>query len=445
MSHKFTEALIEALTERWASLRTRTAADLYQIRLDLPFEGPLARLLSTPSTRKVYWQSRDAATEYVGLGMAIEVTASDPQEVPAMWRDLEARIHQGDTPVRLYGGAAFDAARPPDALWHPMGLMRFWVPQVAVQRDGDRLHWVISTAALEDASHDEIVQLIKAALQPRPEPGEAWPRSLNSSMQPTRSQWSDRVTTVIPDLIQARGKVVLSARESHTCDRSVESSHWFQSLRSQSPGGFQYFFQVGDLAFMGVSPECLYERHGMSLTTEALAGTAKLKGGLLDTHKENREHDFVIRDMAEALAKVCTDVRCDSTKERLAWQDLVHLKTALQGTLKTDVTDTQIVRALHPSAAVLGYPRDKAWQWLSTYEDHARGWYAGPVGWLDRNHAQFAVAIRCVLVVSHSIHFYAGAGLVQESQPLEEWQEVKNKMQHFKKILRLNQTGPIKS
>jgi menaquinone-specific isochorismate synthase len=322
--------------------------------------------------------------------------------------------------------------------------MRFWVPQVAVQREGDRIQWVISAATLDEASLAQIVQLTKHALHAEAEPKHPWPKPLTCSTQPTRSQWIDRLTTVIPCLTQAQGKVVLCTRESHQFDRPLDASQWFERLRSQSPGGFQYYFQVCDLAFMGVSPECLYDRHGTSLSTEALAGTAKLEGGL-DTPKENCEHDFVVRDMTEALARVCVDVRCDAVKERLAWHDLVHLKTSLTGTLKPGVTDSRIVQALHPSAAVLGYPRDKAWQWLSAFEDHSRGWYAGPVGWFDRDRAQFAVAIRCALVVADSLHLYAGAGLVHESQPDQEWQEVQNKMQHFKKTLKLGRSRPIKS
>ena len=148
-------------------------------------------------------------------------------------------------------------------------------------------------------------------------------------------------------------------------------------------------------------------------------------------------------NQCEQVAKGgCTTMGvCGKQPEVSDLQDLlIH---ALQGLSlyavegrKAGVTDAQIIQALHPSAAVLGYPRDKAWQWLRAYEDHVRGWYAGPVGWFERDRAQFAVAIRCAMVASTQLHFYAGAGLVPASRPLEEWEEVENKMRFFQEILK---------
>jgi menaquinone-specific isochorismate synthase len=435
VSHKSTEALIDTLIRHWVGLRAQVAKDLYQIRLEASLDRPLPPLLSVRSDRKLYWQSRDGLTESVGLGAAVEVTTSQPKDIPDLWRRLETEDSHRDTPVRFFGGMAFDTRQTPEAVWRPLGLMRFWVPRVMLQRDRDHAQWVISTPTLDDAALAHMVQLVTSALQATARPVQALPVSRHCEVQPTESQWLRRVAAVTQNLAEAQGKLVLSVRRSHRLKGPLDASQLFERMQSLSRGGFQYYFQVDDHAFMGVSPESLYERHATRLATEALAGTAKGDINLLDIPKENCEHDFVVRDMKEALARVCTQVSCQPHKELLTWQDLVHLKTALSGTLKPGVTEAQIIQALHPSAAVLGYPRDKAWQWLRDNEDHTRGWYAGPVGWFERDHAQFAVAIRCAMVTSSHIHYYAGAGLVRESQPREEWQEVQNKMQFFKEIL----------
>ncbi|NQV33638.1 MAG: isochorismate synthase [Phycisphaeraceae bacterium] len=435
MSHKSTEALIDTLTTHWLSLRTQAPKDLHHIRIDGTFNGPLSNMLSAPSDRRVYWQSRDGQTESVGVGAVMEVTTSRPEDIPGLWDRMETAGQQGDTPTRFFGGTAFDTQQAPDAVWQPMGLMRFWVPHVMLLREKDHTHLVVSTTTLDDSALAQAVQCVKSTLQAQANPSQALPVSHRCDVEPTLSQWQKRVTAVTQDLAEAQGKLVLSVRRSHRLSGRLEALQLFQRMQSQGGGGFQYYFQVDDNAFMGVSPECLYERQVTHLATEALAGTAKLDSGLLDNPKENCEHDFVIRDMQEALASVCSEFVCQPNKELLKWQDLVHLKTALTGTLKAGVTDAQIIQALHPSAAVLGYPRDKAWQWLHAYEDHARGWYAGPVGWLERDRAQFAVALRCAIVASNQIHFYAGAGLVPASRPLEEWQEVQNKMRFFQEIL----------
>ncbi len=435
MSHESTEALIETLTTRWQALRAQAVKDLYQIRLEGTLSHPLAHVLFVASSRKVYWHSRDGRTESVGLGSAMEVTTSQQEDIPHLWHRLETLAQQCDTPVRFFGGTAFDTHQAPEALWQPLGLMRFWLPQVMLQRDRDHTHWVISTSTLDDAALAHTVQLVTSALQAKAGPRQPLPVSPGCEVQPTRSQWLRRVAAVTQNLTEAKGKLVLSVRRSHSLSEPLNPSQLFQRMQSRSRGGFQYYFQVDDHAFMGASPESLYERHATSLATEALAGTSKRDTNLLDIPKENCEHDFVVRDMKEALARVCTHVSCQPNKELLTWQDLVHLKTTLAGPLKPGVTEAQIIQALHPSAAVLGYPRDKAWQWLRADEDHARGWYAGPVGWFERDQAQFAVAIRCAMVIPSHIHYYAGAGLVSASQPLEEWQEIQHKMKFFKEIL----------
>lgn len=435
MSHKSSEALIAALKTQWAWWRTQPPRALYQICIDAEFDRPLSSLLSVPSTRKLYWQGRGREIEITGLGVAVEFTASRAQDIPDLWRDMKALDKPGGTPIRFFGGMAFDPHQALDAVWSPMGLMRFWVPQVGLHRQGDDLHWVFSTPSLEDDALAGMVQCVTSALKPQTQGRFSVPKSQGCDIQPDEGQWMRRVETMTQTLAQAQGKLVLSARRSHRLTEPLNLCQLFGEMQSRSQGGFQYYFQVEDQAFMGVSPECLYERQATSLATEALAGTARQDGHGLDTPKENCEHDFVVRDMTEALAEVCTDVICQPGKERLKWQDLVHLKTALAGTLKSGVTDAQIIQVLHPSAAVLGYPRHQAWQWLRACEDHVRGWYAAPVGWFERDRAQFAVAIRCAMVTSRDVHLYAGAGLVGASRPAEEWQEVQDKMQFFREIL----------
>ncbi len=437
MSHKSIEALINTVATLWDAMRSESNRGLYQIRVDWTLDQSILELLSAQSERKVYWRSRDGHDECVGLGKAIEVTTSKPEDIPNQWDRLDRLAQQGDTSIRLFGGTAFDTQQAPDPLWRSMGLLRFWVPRLMLQRDRDRVQWVISTESLDEASLAQTVHLLTSALGPRLASHLTLPKfkSLRYGNQPTRSEWLKRVADVTSSLAQEDGKVVLCVQQSHEMENCIEGAALFQQIRSQCGGGFQYYFEINDMAFLGVSPECLYDRHAACLTTEALAGTAKFDRNLLDTPKENCEHDFVIRDMKEALAGICTNILCQPEKELVRWQDLVHLKTGLAGTVRAGVTDTDIIRALHPSAAVLGYPRDRAWQWLRRHEDHTRGWYAGPVGWFDRDRAQFAVAIRCAVVASSMVHLYGGAGLVQASQPAEEWLEVQNKMRLLNEIL----------
>jgi menaquinone-specific isochorismate synthase len=83
-----------------------------------------------------------------------------------------------------------------------------------------------------------------------------------------------------------------------------------------------------------------------------------------------------------------------------------------------------VIAALHPTPALGGSPRELAMQLIGEYEPVPRGWYAAPVGWIDRNlNGQFGVAIRSAVAQEKRVWLYAGAGIVAESEPQKEWDE----------------------
>jgi menaquinone-specific isochorismate synthase len=144
-----------------------------------------------------------------------------------------------------------------------------------------------------------------------------------------------------------------------------------------------------------------------------------------------------VRDITEALASLGLDLDELPPKETVHWNRLCHLRTKIAGALPEGIGDTHLLRALHPSAAVLGYPRDLARSWLQAHESLERGWYAGPVGRMGRDSSEFAVAIRSALVQGKTLDIYAGAGIVRGSDPDSEWQEIRKKMRQFHEALGL--------
>ncbi|MEO0489925.1 MAG: chorismate-binding protein, partial [Cyanobacteria bacterium J06659_2] len=105
------------------------------------------------------------------------------------------------------------------------------------------------------------------------------------------------------------------------------------------------------------------------------------------------------------------------------------------GILTDGVTDGEILPRLHPTPAVGGFPKRPAREAIDQLEPFERGWYAAPVGWVSRNAAEFAVAIRSGLVVNHQLSLFSGAGIVPGSNPSDEWQEIENKLRAFTTLL----------
>lgn len=95
-----------------------------------------------------------------------------------------------------------------------------------------------------------------------------------------------------------------------------------------------------------------------------------------------------------------------------------------------------LAAALHPTPAVGGVPAEAALAHIAAHEPHARGWYAGPIGWIDaRGDAEVGVALRSGLVRGASAWIYAGAGIVEGSEPGAEWEETELKLRPLREAI----------
>lgn len=94
-----------------------------------------------------------------------------------------------------------------------------------------------------------------------------------------------------------------------------------------------------------------------------------------------------------------------------------------------------VVRALHPTPAVGGYPRGDALEFIREHENLDRGWYASPIGWMQRDRSDFAVALRSALIRGAEISLYAGCGVMADSDPECEFTETLLKLQPMKLAL----------
>jgi menaquinone-specific isochorismate synthase len=329
---------------------------------------------------------------------------------------------------------AFDPDAPVADPWTPFGRYAFWVPRYELLREDQTWFLALNGAAgdlPERLANDRI-------LADAPADPPALPTGRVLSVEPQEATWHTHVTGLTASFGEALAKLVLASRCQVRLTGATDPCTLLHQLRGNRQGSYDFIFQTGARSFLGRSPECLYRRDGDRVATEALAGTGAGEAGLRDSAKEIREHDYVVKDIEAALQTVCRDVQAARGPELVSWGALQHLCTRFQATLETGADDGALLRALHPSAAVLGYPRPEARRRLAAYEPFSRGWYAGPVGWIGRDAAEFAVAIRSALLRDRDLAVYAGAGIVQGSQPAREWQELQDKMRPFFQALRID-------
>ena len=198
---------------------------------------------------------------------------------------------------------------------------------------------------------------------------------------------------------------------------------------------------VPDGTFFGASPELLVARHEDRVSSHPLAGTvprgttarsdADAQSALARSAKSQEEHRYVVDDVAAVLEPICSELSVPAEPSLVAFRSVAHLGTRIEGRLAYPVTVLELVGRLHPTPAVGGTPRAEALAFITGHEVGSRGYWAGPVGWMDsRGQGEWMIAIRSALLEASGTGFTlrAGAGIVAESEPRSEAAEVDVKL-----------------
>ena len=417
---------------------------------------PLHWLNAQTGTDRVFWSGRDDDIVEATVGAAdVHQTTERPLAPDALSAALQQQLDAATAPIRYYGGLRFDAwqstASPnPDGAWAPFGVARFVLPRFTLRQTPAGTRLLCTLVFPHDTGRtDALVEAVNALTFPAPDSLPSLPHPRRRADVPDRDGWIRRVRWAVDAIHRDHlEKVVFARRTTLTLARPLDPIRMLRHLRPATPGCFHIAMQPGrGPAFVGASPERLFRHDGQTVSTEALAGTGSrgasasaddaLRTALLESDKDRREHAFVQQAIRSALAPLCTSVTAEEVEEmRLARGR--HLHAPLTGTLRQDITTFDLLRALHPTPAVAGVPTERSLAAIRAQEPFDRGWYAGPMGWIAHDTAEFAVGIRSGLIQGEQLALYSGAGLVNGSNPVKEWDEIEQKISDFAAILALS-------
>lgn len=413
------------------------------VRLAVPAPVAPAAALLRGGADGVVWESRDGAEAWAGLGQAAVVTGAGPDRfatVAAAARAIDARTAAVDAPppARWLGGFAFTPGGASAGAWAGFGDARFVLPRWTYARHGERAELILCAPAgqLADAAaiHAELATVLSLLATPCPAPGASAVAQRDAAV----ATWCATVEAARAAIAAGHLRKVVAARARWIeLAQAVDPAALVAELGRRQPACTRFAFSAGGATFVGASPERLVRKRGRALDTEALAGSWPRIGAdadadataLLASAKDRGEHAWVVEAIERALAPRCARLTIPNTPTVRVLPHLVHLHTPVVGELDRDRHVLELVAALHPTPAVGGTPTDDAVAWIAAHEESARGWYAAPVGWFDATgDGEFAVAIRSGLVAGTSVALYAGAGLVDASDPLGEWRETELKL-----------------
>ena len=233
-------------------------------------------------------------------------------------------------------------------------------------------------------------------------------------------------------------QVVLSQRLS--IPFQAPSLDLYRALRSLNPSPYMFYLDLGDFHIVGSSPEILVRLEGDVVTVRPIAGTRPrgndeaqdlaLEKELLADPKELAEHLMLIDLGRNDAGRVSRIGSVELTENMLIerYSHVMHIVSNVVGKIKDGMSAIDVLRATFPAGTVSGAPKIRAMEIIDELEPVKRGVYAGAVGYLSwTGNMDTAIAIRTAVIKDGTLHIQAGAGIVADSVPANEWAETMNK------------------
>ena len=218
----------------------------------------------------------------------------------------------------------------------------------------------------------------------------------------------------------------------------------FQKLVSVNPTDYSAYINCGDFQIISNSPEGFFKVKNGLITTTPIKGTVSKEGGkknlsyLLNSEKERAELDMITDLERNDIGKICEYGTLKLTKEReiLELKNLWHTYSEVEGKLRSDVGVQDIFDAMFPGGSIIGCPKKRAMEYISELEGLPRNIFTGSIGYIYNSEMDFNIAIRTALVKDGWVEFWAGGGIVADSDPEKEYEECYLKAERFLDIIK---------
>ena len=237
-------------------------------------------------------------------------------------------------------------------------------------------------------------------------------------------------------------QVVLAQDFSASFDK--DPFELYKAIRKLNPSPYMYFLNLGEYQIVGASPEILVRLENEEVTLRPIAGTRKRgnnpkedkanEDDLLNDSKEIAEHLMLIDLGRNDVGRVSEIGTVNVTEKMIIekYSHVMHIVSNVVGRLKAGLTSFDVLKAALPAGTLSGAPKIRAMEVINELEPSSRGIYGGAIGYVGWNgNMDTAIAIRTAVIKDNKIHVGAGAGIVADSIPENEWEECKQKSKVF--------------
>ena len=390
----------------------------------------------------------------VSFGSAKTISASGhnrfkkiKMEATSLFSNLDVKNQDGTlSHPKLFGGFSFDPDHQESPPWDSFPAALFILPKIQLVKSKSGFKLTVNEYTIDPnpTKLESFLLSIKSKLESKlitstfPSIKPQLTR-LDSSIQ--YDSWISQINEVLKSIeSKSIEKVVLAQSMQATLKLPCIPINIFQTLCDQNPGCYHFLFeQLDGTSIFGATPELLISYNDKSIRTEVLAGSSSrgktpidddvLSQKLMSSSKDQHEHSLVVQTLKSKIESFTKSLNISPQKIKKL-TTVQHLWTEMSAYSNHDEHILSIAESLHPTPAISGTPLIEAQKIIRSTEPFNRGWYGGLIGWFDaKGNGEFSVTIRSAISNKNKVTLYAGAGVVLNSNPQDEWNEIQLKFQ----------------
>lgn len=430
-----------------------TKEDLIFHQIVFPLEGKkvseLIDDLDRNSDTLIYYSKPFTDTEFLAAGklFQFENQISNLSELDALIYNFRENVTAGDLVdfIPIFFGYVKFPSTFKEKIWSNFKEVSWFIPEFLIFKQEDKLYCAqnfLSYTPQDDLNSKhtaEVQNFIKElARKSLTEKSSASIKKISDDDFP---MWKNKVIESVNEIKENKlQKIVLARKVDYQISGKVIWNYVFEKLNSEYPDCLNFLIKSHQDYFFGSSPELLGKFEKDLFRTEALAGSINRGSDeyedsdlalLLSASKKNKkEHDFVIEHLRDKLHQHLINIKIDETPLIKRLKNIQHLQTKIFGKLKEWPKYFQLIDSIFPTPAICGIPTKQSLNELKILEGFDRGLYSGIIGSFNLSgDAEFFVAIRSALVSEDKLTAFAGCGIVEESNPDEEFNETELKLQ----------------
>ena len=395
-----------------------------------------------------YFESNDGQTQWIGIGSTSRIYPEGSNNrflAVEKWfklikKEIPNKIDLDS--LAIFGGFSFDQNSATNDLWGEWSQGVFILPRIIIKITpeitiiSENKKHIFSSDSIENVL-DKMIQMAKPT------------HKLHSySIEDLDPSWDELVDTLVEkiNLSKPLKKVVLGRYKRGVIDGSIDPIETLKTLRALNKTTYHYMLKIKDQFFLSATPERLFKLEGNLFTTAAIAGTVgrgeneqednQLALSLYQDDKNRNEHQIVVNEIVSRISEFADDIEKSDQPMILKNQTVQHLYTPIQAKITDDINAFHLIKKMHPTPALGGFPAKESLQLIRTLESQPRVLFGSPVGYITlAGNSEMIVGIRSMYLNQNKFLLFAGAGIMPDSVGKEEFSETELKFQPMIQLL----------